>query len=201
MSERNAQPGPGEGASEPRVYGLLAEFEDVDTLMHAARGVRHAGFAMWDCFTPFPVHGLNRAMGLRPTMLPFIVLLCGLTGAAIGIAMQLYINATEIDGVPTIFQGYKIIFSGKPYASGPAFIPVTFEVTILLSAFGAFLGMLGLNRLPRLHHPVFKSARFRRVTNDRFFIAIERDDPLYEGDRTRRLLEELGATSIEQLQD
>jgi len=200
MTETHAQSETTNETAEDRAFGLLAEFEDVDSLLHAARGVRRAGYAMWDCFTPFPVHGLNRVMGLRPTVLPFIVLLCGLAGAAIGITLQLYVHATQFDGLPSFVQGYKIIFSGKPYASGPAFIPVMFEMTILLAAFGSFFGMLLLNRLPRLYHPTFKSERFRRVTNDRFFIAIEADDPLYESDQTRRLLEELGATNVEQLQ-
>ncbi|NBC10762.1 MAG: DUF3341 domain-containing protein [Planctomycetes bacterium] len=184
----------------PQAYGLLAEFDNVDALLHAARGVRRAGYGMWDCFTPFPVHGLNRVMGLRPTLLPYIVLACGIAGAVIGIAGQFYVHATEFDGLPSFVQGYKIIFSGKPYASGPAFIPVTFEMTILLAAFGSFVGMLLLNGLPRLYHPAFRSERFRRVTNDRFFIAIEADDPLYDCDQARRLLEELGATHVEQLQ-
>lgn len=185
----------------PRPYGLLAEFENVDSLLHAARGVRRAGFGAWDCFTPFPVHGLNRAMGLRPTTLPFIVLLAGMTGALVGIGLQLYINATQFEFLPSFLQGYPLVFSGKPYASGPAFIPVIFELTILLAAFGAFGGMLLLNRLPRLHHPIFKSERFRRVTNDRFFIAIEATDPLYDRDETRRLLSELGATQVENLDE
>jgi hypothetical protein len=186
-------------ASLPAVYGLLAEFEDVDTLLHAAAGVRRRGFTQWDCYTPFPVHGLNRAMGLRPTVLPFIVLAAGLIGAVTGLGLQLYTMATTIDGLPSWAQGYKFIIGGKPFASVPAFIPVMFELTVLFAAGAAFVGMLLLNGLPRLHHPVLTSARFRRATDDRFFIAVEASDPVFEGEKTADLLRELGAVNVEEL--
>lgn len=182
-------------------FGLLAEFEDVDSVLHAARNVRKAGFTRWDVFTPFPVHGMNQAMGLRPTILPIIVLLAGAVGAATGIGLQLYTMATNIEVLPTYLQGYPFVISGKPFESIPAFIPVTFELTVLLAALAAFIGMLLLNRLPRLYHPAFRSARFRRVTTDRFFIAIEVDDPIYEQGRTESLLRDLGAADVEQLTD
>lgn len=180
---------------------MLAEYEDVDSILHAANNVRKAGFTRWDVFTPFPVHGMNRAMGLRPTILPFLVAVAGATGAAIGLGLQLFTMATSVDLLPVFLQGYPFIISGKPYESIPAFIPVTFELTILLAAVTAFIGMILLNRLPRLYHPVFKSERFRRVTTDRFFIAVEADDPIYEHGRTESMLRELGASHVEQLTD
>jgi len=180
---------------------VLAEYEDVDSILHAANNVRKAGFTRWDVFTPFPVHGMNRAMGLRPTILPFLVAVAGATGAAIGLGLQLFTMATSVDLLPVFLQGYPFIISGKPYESIPAFIPVTFELTILLAAATAFIGMILLNRLPRLYHPVFKSERFRRVTTDRFFIAVEADDPIYEHGRTESMLRELGASHVEQLTD
>jgi len=186
--------------NEVEHYGLLAEFEDVDTLLHAARNVRNAGYTQWDCFTPFPVHGLNQAMGLRHTRLPWIVLIAGLIGCGTGLVLQLWTMATSVEGLPSIFQGYPFIISGKPYASLPAFIPVTFELTILLAALAAFLGMLLMNKLPMLHHPTLRSERFRRVTNDRFFIAIETQDALFDRERTANLLRELGATHLEDLE-
>jgi len=189
-----------EAVETPRTYGMLAEFEDVDTLLHAAAGVRDKGFTKWDCFTPFPVHGLNKAMGMRPTVLPYLVLIAGVSGAIGGMFLQLYTMATTLPGLPSWLQGYQYIIGGKPYASIPAFIPVSFETTILASAMTAFIGMLLLNGLPRLYHPCFKSERFRRATDDRFFIAVEADDPMFEGDDTKQLLESLGATSIEELQ-
>ncbi len=187
-------------AAPPKAYGLLAEFDNVDTLLHGARGVRDKGFTRWDCFTPFPVHGLNGAMGLRPTVLPYIVLAAGIGGAIGGLFLQLYTMATTIPGLPSWAQGYPYLIGGKPYASIPAFIPVTFETTVLAAAVTAFIGMLLLNGLPRLHHPLFKSARFARVTDDRFFIAIEADDPMYAGQKTIELLGELGATHVEELE-
>lgn len=186
---------------EPKPYGLLAQFDDVDTILHAANNVRKAGFTRWDVFTPFPVHGMNRAMGLRPTILPYIVLVAGLIGAATGIGMQLFTMATNIELLPVFLQGYPFVISGKPYESIPAFIPVTFELTVLLAAMAAFLGMILLNRLPRLYHPTFRSARFRRVTTDKFFIAVEAADPVYDHGRTESLLRELGASHVEQLTD
>jgi hypothetical protein len=206
--EQHAHP-PGdapEGAIVPldperKPFGLLAEFEDVDTVLHAANNVRKAGFTRWDVFTPFPVHGMNQAMGLRPTILPMIALIAGVVGAATGIGLQLYTMATNIEVLPVFLQGYPFIISGKPFESIPAFIPVTFELTVLLAALAAFIGMILLNRLPRLYHPAFRSTRFRRVTTDRFFIAIEVDDPIYEHGRTESLLRELGASDVEQLTD
>lgn len=187
--------------AEPVRFGLLAEFEDVDTLLHAAAGVRDAGLRRWDSHTPFPVHGLDKAMGLTPTRLPWIVFCCGLTGATIGLCLQLYTMATELPGLPSFAQGYPMIISGKPFASVPAFIPVTFELTILLSAFGSFFGMLLMNGLPRHYHPTLRSERFRRVTNDRFFISVEADDPVFDWRQTRAMLENLGASAVEELHD
>jgi len=123
------------------------------------------------------------------------------TGAATGIGLQLYTMATNVEILPAFLQGYPFVISGKPFESIPAFIPVTFELTVLLAALAAFTAMLLLNRLPRLYHPAFRSARFRRVTTDRFFIAIEVDDPIYEPGRTESLLRELGAADVEQLID
>ena len=180
-------------------YGLLAEFEDVDTLLHAARGVRRAGYTQWDCFTPFPVHGLNQAMGLRPTILPLIVMIMGIKGCLLGFGLQLYTMATTIAGLPAWLQGYEFIVSGKPFASLPAYVIIAFELTILLSAITAFVGMLLLNQLPRLHHPAFHSERFRRVTTDRFFIALEADDAMYDDEASAELLREMGATDVERL--
>lgn len=182
-----------------QVYGVLAEFEDVDGLLHAAVGVRDRGFTRWDCFTPFPVHGLNKAMGMRPTVLPYLVLAGGIGGMIGGMMLQLYSMATTIDGLPAWIQGYQYLIGGKPFASIPAFIPVSFETTILASAFTTFLGMLLLNGLPRLYHPLFKSARFARATDDRFFIAIECRDPMFDTQKTVELLRTLGAVHVEEL--
>lgn len=200
-------------AAAPKHAGLLLEFETPAALMKAAEQVRDAGFSKWDCHTPYPVHGLDRCMGIQPTILPWIVLGGGLTGCTVGLILQAYTNGIELpvslmqaeNGVirellaPFLPSGYPYVVSGKPIFSIPANIPVMFELTILLSAFAAFFGMWGLNMLPRFHHPVFTSARFKRATNDRFFISIEAEDPRYDRQRTRALADGLGAAHVEEL--
>ena len=172
-------------------WGLLAEFEDVPTLLHACEAVRDAGYTRWDAHTPFPVHGLNDAMGLQPTKLPMFVFAAGLTGCSGFLLLQWWTNAVD----------YAFNISGKPFFSIPANIPVTFEGTILLAALTAFIGMLIANKLPHWYHPVFRSHRFLRATNDRFFISIEQRDPGFDHGSTRGLLESLGAIGVEALEE
>lgn len=184
----------------PRLYGLMAEFTDPGQLLHAAERVRDAGYRWWDCCTPFPVHGLDRAMGVRPTILPVLVFFCGMTGTLLALALQTFTNSTDIDFSQIFLHGYPFQISGKPLFSGPAFIPVTFELTVLLSALGTVLCLLVLNNLPRLYHPCFKSPRFARVTDDRFFLVIEARDPKFTRTRTEELLKSLGPVSVEALE-
>lgn len=174
-----------------RLAGYLAEFHTPGAILHAAQQVRDAGYTRWDVHTPFPVHGMDRAMGLKRTRLPWIVFVCGATGAGGALLMQWWMNAVD----------YPFRISGKPFFSLPANIPIMFELTVLLAAFGAFFGMLALNGLPRLYHAVFLSRRFRRVTTDRFFISIECDDPQFDPQRTRTFLESLGASAVEPLEE
>ena len=171
-------------------FGVLAEFATPADVYHACERVRDAGFTRWDAHTPFPVHGLEGAMGLRRSPLPWIVLVMGLTGLALGFLLQWWVHT----------RAYPLVISGKPYFSWPAFIPVTFEVGILFAALGAVFGMLGLNRLPMHHHPLFRSKVFERVTDDAFFISIEAWDPKFDPSATRSLLESLGARSVELLE-
>ncbi|GJM43411.1 MAG: hypothetical protein DHS20C21_02530 [Gemmatimonadota bacterium] len=170
--------------------GYLVEFETPHDIMVAATSVRDAGFTRWDTHTPFPVHGLDHAMGLRGTALPWIVMLMGVTGCAVGLGLQWWTNA----------HNYQFVVSGKPFFSIPATIPVTFELTILFSAIGAFLGMILLNGFPRWHHPVFSSERFRRATQDRFFLSVEAEDPLCEEDKTGEFLRSLGGSHLEKME-
>lgn len=176
---------------ETRLFGYLAEFETVNALVDACEQVRDAGYSRWDAHTPFPVHGLDGAMGLRTTKLPWAVFFAGATGACLGLLMQWWMNAVD----------YPLNISGKPLFSIPANIPITFEVTVLFSAITAFVGMLAFNGLPRLHHPVFQSERFRRVTCDRFFISIEARDPEFRAHETRDFLASLGAAQVESLEE
>jgi hypothetical protein len=197
LPEREPHRAPAPG----RLYGMMAEFETPRDLLHAAEKVRDAGYRWWDCHTPFPVHGLDKAMGVRATILPIIVFLCGLTGAMAGLILQTFTNATDFNVWFLVWvRGYEFFISGKPFISLPAMIPVTFELTILLAAAGATFGMLILNGLPRLYHPAFKSERFARVTDDRFFIIIEARDPKFSRQRTEKLLASLHPVSVEALE-
>jgi hypothetical protein len=171
----------------PPVYGVLAQFETTAALLHACERLRDEGYSRWDAHTPFPVHGLSRAMGLRPSRLPFLVLVMALSGGAGAMLLQWYVHVFD----------YPLVISGKPFFSWPAFIPITFEVTVLFGALAAVFGMLHLNRLPRHHHPLFRSKRFEQVTDDKFFVSVESDDPRYDARETTALLEELGASHVE----
>jgi hypothetical protein len=182
---------PIEEAEPLELVGVLAEYRDVTAIMKAARGVRNAGFTRWDVYSPFPIHGIDAAIGIRPTILPWIVLCGGLTGTATAYGLEWFCNAFD----------YKFMISGKPYISLPAFIPVMFELTVLFSALTAVFGMLLLNRLPMHYNPLFKSDRFRRVTNDRFFIAIDASDPKFEERETSALLTTLGSIAVERVED
>ena len=155
---------------EPRLHGTYVEFDSVDRLIPACRRIRDAGYTKTDAYTPFPVHGIDKALGIKSTVLPWISLGCGLTGTMIALSMQIWMNSLN----------YPYIISGKPYISLPAFIPVTFELTVLLASFGAFFGMLALNKLPRFSNPVFTDPRFDRATDDRFFLFVDATDARYD---------------------
>jgi hypothetical protein len=173
------------------MFGLLAEFGTPAALMKAAETVRETGYTKWDCYSPFPVHGLDRSMGLRDTRLPWVVLVGGITGFTVAILMQWWMNAVS----------YPLIIAGKPLFGLPANIPVAFELTVLFSALSAFAAMFIFNGLPRFYHPVFRSERFRRATNNRFFISIEARDPKFDLERTEALLRSAGSDHVEWLED
>jgi Ni/Fe-hydrogenase subunit HybB-like protein len=171
-------------------YGVLAEFATPAELYHACERVRDAGFTRWDAHSPFPIHGLSKAMGLRRSTLPWIVLVMALTGGALGFILQWWVHTSA----------YPLVISGKPFFTWPAFIPITFEVAVLFGALGAVFGMLGLNRLPMHHHPLFKSRVFERASDDAFFISIESWDPKFDPSATATLLTSLGARNAELLE-
>lgn len=183
------------------LYGLLAEFETPAAIYAAAHRVREAGYRWWDCHTPFPVHGLDRAMGIRPTILPWLVLGAGLTGLTLGFVIQWFTNAASFDIWALVWvRGYEFLVSGKPMLSGQVYPIVMFELTVLFSAVGCVILMFALNMLPMLYHPCFKSKRFLRASDDRFFIIIEARDPKFYRNRTEEFLESLGATAVEELE-
>jgi len=166
---------------------LLAEYESPEALILAARGLRDAGYTRWDAHTPFPVHGLEKAMGLSGSMVPLAVLVLGLGGAAAGMTLQWWVSTME----------YPLRVRGKPMFSWPAFVPITFECGVLGGALGAVFGFLGLARLPRHHHPLFASQRFERFSDDRFFLSVESADPHWGG--AQALLAKLGARHLERI--
>ncbi len=190
-------------SSAPRpVYGLIAEFEKPGDLMHAAEKVRDAGFTWWDCCTPFPVHGLDKAMGVKRTILPVLVFFAGATGTAAAFALQTFTNSFSFSTWAVVkVTGYPYLISGKPMMSLPAFIPVMFELTILFSALSCVGLMFLFNGLPRLYHPLLQNNRFRRATNDRFFVVIEARDPKFLRGKTEAFLRTLGATAVEAVED
>lgn len=175
----------------PALRALLAEFDNPATVLSAAERVRDAGYTKWDTHTPFPVHGMDEAMGLKTTKLSWFVMACGAIGAGAGLLMEWWMNAVD----------YRYLISGKPFFSLPANIPVMFEVTVLVSALAAFFGMLIFNGLPQLYHVLFRSSRFARATDDRFFISIDADDPKFEAAATERWLRSIGAVEVEKLED
>lgn len=188
-----------ETQSSEELYGVLAEFEDEKALLATAAKVRDAGYRRWDAYAPFPVHGLEKAMGLKPTKLPWLVLLAGLTGGSFGTFLCWWTNGTRFN-LPSYLRGYPVLISGKPFFSLPANVPVIFELTILFAALAAVFGMFAFNRLPRLYHPLFRSAKFRRVTRDRFFIAIEAADRKFDVLQAKEILRPLAA-SVEEVRD
>ncbi len=173
----------------PALY--LAEFESARDVLHAAEKVRDEGFEHWDVHTPFPVHGMDKAMGLGQSHLGWICFFMGLIGCVGGYVMMYWMNGVD----------YPIIIGGKPPESIPSMIPIMFECTILLTGFGAVFGMLGLNKLPRHHHPVFYSRRFERCSDDAFFITIEAADPKFELEETKKLLKSLQPKHIELVEE
>jgi hypothetical protein len=169
----------------PALY--LAEFDTADQIITAAEQVRAAGYERWDVHTPYPVHGMDHAMGLSDSRLGWIVLICGLTGLSLAVLMIQYMNGYD----------YPLVIGGKPPDAFASMVPIMFELTVLISAFGAVFGMFGLNELPKHHHPVFGSERFESCSVDKFFVSIEATDKQFDVDRTRSFLESLHPSYIE----
>ncbi len=161
------------------IYGLMAEYDSPDTLLEACKAVRDAGYRRTDSFSPFPIHGMEEALGLPESKVGKIAILFSFTGAAIALLMQWWTGA----------KAYPLIVGGKPLFAFEPSIPITFELTVLLSAFSSVVLMLLLNGLPRFNHPVFGAKNFHRVGDDRFMLLIEKSDPKFDETATRRVLE------------
>ncbi|MGF1633560.1 MAG: DUF3341 domain-containing protein [Phycisphaerae bacterium] len=184
----------------PALVGVMAEYADVDSLMRAAKQVKAAGYTRWDVHSPFPIHGIDDVIGIKPTKLPWMVLGGGLFGMAAGTFLTIYTQSTSFEFMG-LLAGYEYLISGKPLVSFPAFVPIIFETTVLGAALTAVFGMLGLNRLPMLYHPLLKSARFRRATDDRFFIVIDATDPSFDETKTAEMLGGTRTEGVERVED
>lgn len=171
-------------------YGLIATFERPVDLYHAAEKVRDAGYRHWDCITPFPVHGLDKAMGLRRSIVPRVSLIGGITGFCTGMSLIWYADA----------HANRLVVGGKPFFSPMFAFPVSYELTILFTAFATIIGMFVLNGLPRHYHPVLKYDQIVRGTDDTFYIVIEARDPRFNLANTKALLEQAGGKQIQELE-
>jgi hypothetical protein len=172
-------------------FGMLAEFSTPADLMHAAEKIRDAGYRRWDVFSPYPIHGMNQAMGLKNSRVGWFGFIGGCTGYTTGMLMIWWMNAHD----------YPILVGGKPMFSPYFAFPPSYELTILFTAFGSIIGMLLLNKLPRLYNPLQKVPRFAKVTHDSYFLVVETTDPKYSEAETRKLLESVGSKHIEIVED
>jgi hypothetical protein len=176
---------------EDNVWGVVAEFDNPHDILEGVKAVRAAGFSQIDTHTPFPIHGMDRAMGLPPSKLPWLVFGGGLTGVACAIAMQWWMNGYD----------YPFIIGGKPAVSYQAYVPIMFELMVLLSAFTAVLSMLALCGLPRPYHPLFTSPRFGRFSDDGFFLSIDAKDPAWSESKAIEALRQTGGKHITVIRD
>ncbi|MEX2381368.1 MAG: DUF3341 domain-containing protein [Opitutales bacterium] len=174
-----------------KLYGLMAKFETPGDVMRAATKVRDAGFKNWDVITPFPVHGMDEAMGLGRSRVPIFSLIGGTAGLFGGMLMIWWMNAYD----------YPLVVGGKPMFSPFYAFPVAYEMTILLAAFGAIIGMFVMNRLPMHYHPVMKHPSVARASSDQFFIVIEAGDAHFDEEKTAALLKEIGGDDVTKLED
>jgi hypothetical protein len=173
-------------SARPETYGLIAEFDNPSDAIAAARRVHEEGYKRIDAFSPYPVEELSEAIGVHRTPMSLIVLIGGLLGGTLGFLMQYYIAVID----------YPINVAGKPLYSWPAFIPVTFECTVLGASLFAVFGMLALNGLPEPYHPVFNAPNFALASRDRFFVLVESADPKFDRDRTAEFLRSLGPREV-----
>jgi Protein of unknown function (DUF3341) len=170
---------------------MLAEYNTPGEVLHAAEKLRDAGYTQFDSHSPFPIHGMDAAMGLKDSKLGLIVFPAALTGTTLAFLMMWWMNGVD----------YPLVIGGKPPYSLPSQVPIMFELTILFSAFSTVFGMFHLNRLPRHHHPIFNSERFKTFSDDKFFLSVESSDPKWNLERTKKLLEGTHPSNVELVYD
>lgn len=185
MMQRDERTGAG------RIYGVAAEFESPEDLLRAVRALRERGYRNLDALTPFPIHELNEALGLRRSPLGWAALAAGLTGASAAFLLQWWTGEVA----------YPLVVGGKPYFAWEPSVPVAFELAVLLASFAAVLGMLALNRLPRFHHAVFDHVRYHAVTDDRFLLVVENDGEQFDALQASEALRAVGGEHIHVLEE
>lgn len=173
------------------IYGVLAEFRNPKELVDAAASVKKSGYKDFDTYAPFPIHGMEKAMGLKESPLGWIVLGGAIIGMVGILALMIWVMG----------YAYPMNISGKPYINPPIYVPITFEITVLFSAFAAVFGMIFLNNLPRFHNPLFNVDRFEKASDDGFFVCIESSDDLFAEEKVAKLFQDNGATHIETVYD
>ncbi len=173
-----------------KIHGLIAEFDSPSTLLKAGTILRDKGFKQFDCHSPFPIHGMDNAMGLKRSPLGYIIAFFAIIGGLIGLGLQTWVHSIQ----------YPLVISGKPFFAWQAYIIVTFALTILFGAFGAVFGMLGLNKLPRYHHYLFYSDKFKKFSDDGFFVSIGSDDKMFDKIEITDFLQSIGGKNIEVLE-
>jgi hypothetical protein len=173
-----------------QLHGIMAEFDEPQQLVEAARAAYHAGYRKMDAYSPYAVEGLAEAIGFTRTRVPLVVLLGGILGAITAYGMQWYSAVVD----------YRLDVGGRPPHSWPAFVPITFELTVLFAALAGLIGMLWMNGLPKPYHPVFNAPDFKLASQTRFFLCIEAEDRLFDKPEVRRLLESLGPTRVSEVE-
>jgi len=179
---------------KPALY--LAEYDSPNAIARAAMRVRDAGYQQWDCHTPYAMHGMDEAMGLKPTRIGFISFIFGMLGVATAVAMMQYTNGFAFNFLD-IGWGYPLVVGGKPPGAFPSMVPIMFELGVLLCGFATLFGLLGLIKLPMHNHPIFESDRFEAASDDKFLISIEASDQKFDLERTKALLETTGPSHLE----
>ncbi len=175
-----------------KTLGIIAEFSSPTALIHAAEKLRDNQYSRFDCHSPFPIHGMDKAMGLKRSILGYVIGFFAFLGAVIGFGLQSWSHAVA----------YPLVISGKPLFAWQSYIVITFALLVLFGAISAVFGMLALNKLPRFHHPVFYSDQFEsKASDDGFFVSIDSEDNKFDSKKTKQLLESMNSTHIELLEE
>lgn len=186
-----------------QIHGVAAAFNSPEALLHAAKTIRKEGYSKVEAYTPFPIHGIDDVLGIPPSKLGYFVIVGGLTGCSLALLLQWWTGAGDPNLLPawTALVPYPLVIGGKPLFAFEPSIPITFELTVLLSAFTTVFGMFALNRLPQLYHPVFNFRNSPRITDDQFVLVIEGTDPKFDALEASRIFRTLDADVVEMIEE